>query len=505
MNTPEGAKKLVSLPVAWSKQSVEGSVHWGPWIGILMITSLFAMAYSSLMILTADSATRNWPMEISISSLVWLLVYFIATLKQFRSVYLLTTSYVLTLVLFHLGVTVPGGLGFFGDIDLRADPIAKWLELSGWSTLLALGSLGFGFSLGLRRSDFEVDKHRVDGELANTALGTLYADGIGLLLASTIGLGLAIASFGNLLNYSRVDFFRGVGDTRGLGIFLMTLPAAITAMVIGANTPMRRRLAFGIATAGLVLVLLSGYRSTAMFPLIVGIALWVKTGRRISIVFAAGTIAFSIVAISAAGLLRNVRAYKDIDSQVLSASVQQSTTQDAIVTMGSTGAVLANVIRLVPEQDPYRFGQSYWAALLLSLPNILPQMRESTRAAGLGGGAMNADAVNEMIPSDWITYRLKPDKFAVGEGVGFTGIGEPYINFGYPGVVAFFLLLGYAFARMECAILLRRPLLVLFCSTMLWALISTVRQDIGNFFKPVVFISIILLGWRMIGRLGIRP
>jgi oligosaccharide repeat unit polymerase len=132
-------------------------------------------------------------------------------------------------------------------------------------------------------------------------------------------------------------------------------------------------------------------------------------------------------------------------------------------------------------------------------------MRESTRAAGLGGGAMNADAVNEMIPSDWITYRLKPDKFAVGEGVGFTGIGEPYINFGYPGVVAFFLLLGYAFARMECAILLRRPLLVLFCSTMLWALISTVRQDIGNFFKPVVFISIILLGWRMIGRLGIRP
>jgi hypothetical protein len=235
-----------------------------------------------------------------------------------------------------------------------------------------------------------------------------------------------------------------------------------------------------------------------MFPLLVGVILWVKTGRKISSAIALGTLVFSLIAVSAMGILRNLHAYKDIDSETLMKSVQESTLQDAVSNMGETGGVLAEVIRLVPAQDPYRYGQSYWLAIKSSIPNVLPQMRESVREAGKREARFDVDAINKLMPSDWLTYRLEPDKFDVGEGVGFTGIGEPYLNFGYPGVVVFFIGLGFYFSRIETAILLRRPRLLVFCGTMMWFLITTVRNESSNFIRPAMFIFLIICAWRMV-------
>jgi hypothetical protein len=477
----------------------EPSIHWGLWNSTLLLTSLLAVAYSVFMISTVESSRSNWQLQIAVISLIWLTVYFSCTFLQFKTAYLLTTSYVIMLVLFHLGITIPDAFGIFKETGWPAGPLSKWLELSGWCTVLALGSLGFGFAIGLRRRDFAIRRHLVQRHAPNETLELLYSDGIGLLLASGVFLGLAIASFGNLLNYSRGDFFRGIGDTRGLGVFLLSFPSAVLALVIGATTPPRRRFAAVIAVLAIVLLLLSGYRGYAMFPLLVGVVLWVKTGRRISTVFASGTLAFALIAISAMGILRNVEpAYKDVDSEALRQSVKESTFQDAFSTMGQTGRALAEVIRLVPTQDPYRYGQSYWLALKSSIPNVLPETRESPRERGKREARFDVGAITKLMPSDWLTYRLDPEKFDAGEGVGFTGIGEPYLNFGYPGVVIFFFALGFSFSRLETAMLLLRPRLLVYCGTMMWFLITTVRNDISNFTRPVVFIFIIICAWRMV-------
>jgi oligosaccharide repeat unit polymerase len=482
----------VRLPVARGKGRNETSVHWGPAKLTLLLTSLIVVAYALVMISTAETAREGWALHVSLVSLIWLGVYVSCTWWQFRTPYLLTTCYVITLVLFHLGITIPEAFGIFGDAGTAPVLSSKRLELSGWCTVLALESLGVGFSIALKRHHFLIARHIVERQTANRALALLYSKGIGLLLASGIFLGLAIASFGNLLNYSRVDFFRGVGDTRGLGVFLMCFPSALVALVIGATTRTTRLFSAVIAGLGIVLILLSGYRSAATFPLLVGIVMWVKTGRRIPTIIAIGSLALILVAISATGILR-VYAYKDMNSDALAKSVQQATVQDALFNMGSTGGVLAEVIRLVPKVDPYRYGQSYLLCISSAIPNVLPGQSESPRARAKRRAITEGDVYTSLIPSDWLTYRLAPDKFAVGEGVGFTGIGEPYLNFGYPGIVAFFAALGFFFARIESAILIRRPWLLVFCCTMLWPLITTVRQDFGSFIQPASFVLYVIL------------
>ena len=108
--------------------------------------------------------------------------------------------------------------------------------------------------------------------------------------------------------------------------------------------------------------------------------------------------------------------------------------------MGSTASVLANILRLVPEKDPYRYGESYFKAIKVAIPNIGLSQKGSERLMALQGASATSDAVLDLIPSEWITYRLDPIRFAAGEGVGFSGIGEPYINFGLTGVVIYFIL-----------------------------------------------------------------
>jgi oligosaccharide repeat unit polymerase len=463
----------------------------------LLVVSLLVMGYAFVMVSISDTVSSNWELNVSLVALIWMSAYFSLSYLAFRTIYLFASTYVVTLVLFHLGVTIPDTFGAFGDSDWSRGDSARWLELSGWCTVLALGSLGSGFALGLKPGAPDDWRTSPAPEVRTATLRRLYSDGLGLLIASVILLALAYASLGNLIKYSRVDFFRGVGDTRGLGVFLMTFPSALIALVIGADTPGRRRFATIIAAFGVTLLLLSGYRSSAMFPLLIGVTLWAKTGRRILWPVAIGTLALVFFVNSAVGLLRNVRSYKEIDSATLVKSAQQSTLRASVAELGQTGAVLAEVIRYVPATDSYRYGQSYWRALELSIPNILPQMSKDLRAEGKAEAARDPDSINQMIPSDWITYRIKPDKFDVGEGVGFTGIGEPYINFGYPGVALFFAGLGYFMARMDSAQLLYRPRLLIFSATMFWSLVSTVRQDIGNFFKPALFTFLILVAWRL--------
>jgi oligosaccharide repeat unit polymerase len=491
--------RQLALGVAKGRAKYPTSYHWGPWRAILMSISLLVMFAALPQLIGSPEGNGNWPLYVSLASIAWLATFFVCSYGQFKTPYLLTTAFVVPLCLFHLGVVIPSAFGWSPDAGLTFGSFAPWLERAGWYTVLALGCIGLGFGWSLKRSNFKIQKHIVDEATANRVLDMLFLNGIGLLIASVIFLGLAIASFGNLLSYSRVDFVRiNAGDTRGLGALTMVLPIALIFLVVGARKRMTRIFSYSITAFLFIILLLSGSRSAVMAPLLVGIVLWVKVGKKIPLPVALTILVFVLIAIPAIGVLRSSgESYDKINKEDILRSTENAKIGTGFSEMGSTASVLANILRLVPEKDPYRYGESYFKAIKVAIPNIGLSQKGSERLMALQGASATSDAVLDLIPSEWITYRLDPIRFAAGEGVGFSGIGEPYINFGLTGVVIYFIFLGFFLGRLESANLLSSPKVLIFIAVTAVPLITLVRNDFVIFTKPVIFTYIVLLIWNL--------
>ena len=128
-------------------------------------------------------------------------------------------------------------------------------------------------------------------------------------------------------------------------------------------------------------------------------------------------------------------------------------------------------------------------------------MRRSERQAALNNIVMESKAIFELPPGDWMTYVISPEKFRIGHGVGFSAVAEPFINFGYVGVVGYFVLLGWALGWLDRLNLAAHPWVVLLISATFWALLRTVRNSAGNFVKPFVFALVILGIWWLANKL----
>lgn len=464
------------------------------WKRQLLGASSLSALIACFFVLDFHGKDFDWSIKVAMASMLCLGSFFVLSLRLFKTPYLFTSAYLLSLSLFHLGITIPESLGLMQVEGWRSGSLLKWLGQAGWCTVLALACIGMGFSVAVTSSRLSRLHMPVDPLVARQSLSRAFSDGLGLLLVSGVMFGLAIASFGNLLAYSRVEFFRGVGDTRGLGVFLMIFPSAITLLVIGAQTYFQKLFAWTLFLSGTVLIMLSGYRTSALYPMLIGAVVWVKVGRRIPWVYAATAVLVIVIAISAVGILR-AHKYQEMDVNKLERSVESASAEDTFKTLGQTGALLAHVLRLVPNVDPYRYGETYIQYVVASIPNFSMNMVESGRSVALREARKDPKAIARSAPSDWLTYRLSPEKFAVGEGVGFTGIGEPYLNFGLPGIGVFFLVLGYLLGRLDQVNLLQQPGFLIFSSAMLWHLAQTVRDGFGNFIKPVIFTYIILFFW----------
>ena len=162
--------------------------------------------------------------------------------------------------------------------------------------------------------------------------------------------------------------------------------------------------------------------------------------------------------------------------------------------------MLAHVFRLVPDYDSYQYGNSYLIAFRNSIPNIGFSQSNSQRTEAIQNLRNDPDSIQKTIPSDWITYRLERDKYLRGEGLGFSAIGEPYLNFGIIGVVLYFLLLGMLLGKFDSTLINSSGSMLIFAGAMYWPFVQTVRNDFVNFVKPLVFIALILFIWRSVGR-----
>ena len=339
--------------------------------------------------------------------------------------------------------------------------------------------------------------------LAARNLARLRNLGIGLCFACLVALVIGLAQVGNLLQYSRNQLFFSGMDIRGIALFNWFGPSAATAMVITARTPRQRRWSYVLGALALAIYLLSGNRSMALFPLLVGVVIWVKSGRRFPLPLAAGVALAAILIIPVIGALRTMGAYDKVSFSDVSKSSERASVSSALAELGGSAGVLAVTLQYVPAEDPFRYGRTYLVYLRQMIPNIggSTDISESPRAILAESGSVSA-ALQRFSPSIWATVRVLGVESALygGQGVGFSGIAEPYFNFGFIGVVVFFLGVGVVFARMEARNLLLQYRWLVFAALFYWPFIGTVRNEFGTFTKPASFILICLGVWWLVRR-----
>lgn len=467
--------------------------HTGPkWT--LFCVSVFVTGFALFQSINNSSVDRNWPAAVTAVWLVWSLFYITASWRALGTPYLLSSSYLIALCMFHLGLPIPATFGWINLPSLTQGIGGFWLQQSAWCTLLALGAFGAGFALSLTSRDDHEEDHLTEAAQRIKTLRVAHWAGVGLFLASLFFLAMLIAQIGNPLAYSRMDLFRNRGDVRGLALFMMTLPSAAILLVIGAQRFWQSCGAAIVAFSTLGIFLLSGYRSAALFPLLVGTILWTKIGRRIPWSIAATMVGAILLAIPAVAILRTSGTYDNLSNEKVNQAIEKAETSDTFLELGGTSGILAATLQSVPHSDPYRYGLTYVHALREAIPNVSFEARRSDRDVFLMHGARR-DAMLDLAPSDWLTFKLEPIKFRTGEGVGFSAIAEPYLNFGFPGVIVFFGGLGFFLGRLDQRALWLEPRWLLFCGAVFWPLVRTVRNDLNNFTKPLVFLFLILAVW----------
>jgi len=469
-----------------------------PWKFLLLFASGLLVLVSLSAILLDLRLKSGWTTVITLLFATWVIVYLLASYKSHRSIYLFATAYLISLAVFHLGQVLADGVGWFDLNSLHRGYMAPWHERAGWYILLSFGCFGVGLASAIKGGVKLSPADPIDSRKMDDNMRSVYWIGVALLCASLASLVLLVGSVGNIFRFSRAEIFSGVGDTRGFGFFLLVAPSAMVLMVTGARSRLQKRLAYPLAALMVLFILFLGYRSSALFPALVGAIIWVKTGRRIPPMVAGAAIMVVLIAIPTVSTLRSLGAYKDLSGKDLSHSIEQSDIQEVFLQLGGTSTIVANVLRWVPKEDPYRYGQSYLLALRNAIPNIGLQIGESERKQLQKKGLVTKESVRLMNPGDWYIYKTNPYLFEVGGGSGFSSIAEAYLNFGLPGVLAYFLLLGYLLERLDQADLRSSRRLMIFSGAMLWPLLKTVRNVSGVFFKPVVFILVSIAIWKLI-------
>ncbi len=473
------------------------------YIHSLLVVSIIFGLLTLLIILDFSHNKDNWKTYVSFVSLFLLASYLLLSYFYFKTPYLFCSGYILPLSIFHLGITIPDSFNILLNFGWGENKFNKWIELSGWYVILSISMIILGWCIACLLNTKR--KRPINPRRFASNKRILYLDGVYLLALSILFILYAYATLGDLTRYSRVDFFRGIGDTRGIGLFLMTFPSCIILITLGAANKKQKMISYLVAIVGISILLLSGYRSAALFPVLAGLILWNKTRNRIPKYITVSIFIITIIIIPATGYLRSIGPYRNINAESISTAVEKSTVNETMRTMGQTGGILAHILKLVPKEDPYRYGNSYLDAVRNSAPNLSLTTRKSTRKETKESGLNKTNIVRNLSPSEWLTYRIAYQKFLNGEGVGFSAIGEAHLNYGVLFVVIFFMLLGLILGKLDSMDIRNHPNIVFFGATMYWPLMRSVRNDFSTFVKPAVFMLIFIIIWRLLKHYIYKP
>ncbi|MEO7387504.1 MAG: O-antigen polysaccharide polymerase Wzy [Gammaproteobacteria bacterium] len=500
------AAATVVTPPGGAAKGRQATLRFGiqrraPLVTLLVVSIVVVLLF--LASTTGNSSLIGKTLAPSIVVLIWLACYLVSTYLAFGTVYLFATAYVVCLFMFHMGLFLQDGLGFIKLITWKGE-MGEWAVRAGWYTNLALACFGIGFATnGLASRRQAMPTPVTINTVAPQNLAWLRDQGLGLLIAAIFLLAAAIATSGNLLALTRLQLFH-LSDTRFISVFSMMAPGAATALLLGARTRKQKILSYVVGVVVMLLFLFSGQRSTALFPAFAAAIVWTKTGRRINPVVAAVAILGTLLLIPMIGYLRDVGTYGDIAStKAIESAAKYANVSGALGEMGGSIGPLMYTLKFIPDEEPYRYGSTYLDYVMDVLPNIgFSPDRSTSRAAAedLLRTLPEDQALLKMNPGDWASYHIIKNQFASGGGAGYSGVAEPYFNFGLPGVIIFFVALGALLCRLDCLPLILHRAWLAFGAVIFWHLLPTVRNGLAIFLKPAVFAIIVLLIWKLVRR-----
>ncbi|MBI1354135.1 MAG: O-antigen polysaccharide polymerase Wzy [Acidobacteria bacterium] len=391
--------------------------------------------------------------------------------------------YLYALGLFHFGMAGPWAMG------AQASRLPLWFvtwDLAPALTLaiLAIACYQLGFTLAaLRRApsapqQAAAPRHNTVMYLCGAATTLV---GLAALLLGAWQIG-----FSRLLSASYFESYQltNTYDPRLLVSSLQIVPMGL--YLTAASAPLRRLrlvLAAGLLWTGFIF--LAGYRGFALAPLAVLLALTERRGAGVPRRWLAVGAAVLLLAVPAARVARE----KSLGERTLLDLTTTSSPLAAVGEMGGSIRPLVHTLVLLETED-LRWGYTYWQAAQMLVPNLALEWQ--------GGGYM---PIEDLPPSRWVTRIVEPWIYQRNGGLGFSAVAEPYMNFGTPGVIVYFVALGFFLVRFGVAAG-ESPAELAIWAMLLGPLIWTARNSFTVFLRPAVWGVGLVLLTRWLSRLA---
>ena len=392
--------------------------------------------------------------------------------------------YLSLLGLFHLGLVVPWALGLY---DIERIP---WFVPRGLSEGLALIIYSIlAFQLGLLAA---LGKEGYWKKSNITAFSnedyTVFIAGNVLFLVGTIMFSIGLIHLDPVgyyrLTYSETFRLRAESDPRFFGTGIMISFIGLCMAVAGAT---RNQLRFVFVCAGFSFLTLFylGFRGPALIAVLIVYAVAHKKGIRSPRWLPWTAAAILMVAIPVASVIRE----EPLNRRGFAASLHQISLLDGPAELGSALRPLVETTALIGPGN-YRYGSTYLVAIKGILPNI-----------ALRWEAPDSESTDDLPPNHWITAVVDPWTHRNYGGIGFSGVAEPYMNFGVPGVGIYFLFLAFLLVRLEQVSIRSSYALAAWALIVGPLIVSSIRNDFSNVLRPVVWGLICLALVRAIGSL----
>jgi oligosaccharide repeat unit polymerase len=379
--------------------------------------------------------------------------------------------YLALLGLFHLGLVVPWALGLYNVGQI------PWFRIHGMAqplTLIIYSILSFQFGLFLAFSTHTNAKKSFKKDDSNLEDTRVFTAGCLLFLTA------AIMFVADLMALDPVGYYRMTYSeivTRQLESAPRFFGSGMTISFIGlylaAAGASRRQLQTALLATGLWVSMLFyiGYRGPALIAGLIVCVIGLKKRVRFPGWFPWAVTAFLLVAVPIESVVRE----KAPNERSFIRSFSGINILDAPAEMGASIRPLIETLDLIgPGQ--FRHGATYLLGLKGILPNLSPRWRPG----------MREQSVDDLPPSYWITAVAEPWVYKNYGGLGFSAVAEPYMNFGTPGVVIFFLLLAFLLIHIE-RISIRSSYALAGWALILGSLLYTTRNDFSSFFRTTAW------------------
>jgi O-antigen polysaccharide polymerase Wzy len=378
--------------------------------------------------------------------------------------------YLTLLGLFHLGLVVPWAAGLY---DISKAPWFSPHRLSPALILIIYAILAFESGVLVGFTIHPQPEKPFDGEDSKLRDEGVFAVGMVLVAAAMTMFVFGLIRLDPLnyyrLIYSEVFRLEAETDPRFFGSGITVALIGLCLAVAGSSNR-QVRLTFLSTGIWVSMLFYFGFRGPALIAGLMVYAVALKKNVAFPRFLPWAAAAFLFFAIPVQRVLRE----QPLNDRPFFGSLDGISVLDAPAEMGGSIRPLietADVIR----RGNYRYGKTYLIGLKEIVPNLARRWKPSSN-----------ESIDDLSPSNWITAVADPWSYKNYGGMGFSAVAEPYMNLGTPGVVVFFLGLGYMLVWLERASI-RSSARLASWALILGSLLWTTRNDFASFFRPVAW------------------